>query len=166
MKVEYLFSRSKGIASNLIRWASSHQDLKNIEKENIPSHVAVLLNDTFVIESVFGKGVRLIPYSQWKKKNIELYKIPCTHEYRSSAEIFSHLFEVWGKPYDWLGILYFSYRFIRKIYFKKELGNVNKWERSTHFFCIEFAARLSGSDYSMTTPAKLCDDWLQDVKNG
>ena len=105
MKVEYLFSKSPAWGSRLISWASKYEKLKNIDPKAIPSHVAVLLDDTIVIESVMSKGVRLMPYTKWKEKNTELYKIQWATIDRSGEEIFGHLSAVWGKPYEWRGIL-------------------------------------------------------------
>lgn len=163
MKIDYLFSRNKKWGSRVISWGSSFE---NIGLKDMPSHVAVLINDSMVIESVLGKGVRIAPYKKWKEINEELYKIPCAQPYRSSREVIDELMSIWGKPYDWRGILYFSYCFIRLILLDKPMPAENKWERKTHFFCTEFAGKVSGSNYSMTTPAKMCDEWLKELDDG
>mgnify|MGYP006921285106 CR=1 FL=1 len=56
MKIHYLFSRNKKVGSRLISWASSFF-VKDLGK-NIPSHIAILIDDRFVIESVLEGGVR------------------------------------------------------------------------------------------------------------
>lgn len=162
MKVDYLFSKNNRWGSRLISWASTYEKLDNIDKDKVPSHVAVLLNDKFVIESVMSGGVRMIPYSQWQIKNTEVYRVRCIQDDRPSKEVFDHLARVWGKPYDWRGILYFGYAFIRFIIgIDKQLKQHNPWQRDSHFFCTEFAGRLSGQDHHMTSPAKMCDSFLE-----
>ena len=162
MKIAYLFSKNEKIGSKLIRWASLKEQLR-LSKDEIPSHVAVLMNEEFVIESVLGKGVRMVPYQKWKQINQEVHKIPCTTPERSSAEVFRLLGSVWGKPYDWRGILFFGWAFIiMMINNDKRLPKKNPWQRDSHFFCSEFVSRLTNDDYSMITPAKLCDKLLHD----
>ena len=158
MKVDYLFSRRDKWGSKLICWASR----KEVgDMNHCPSHVAVLMNDKLVVESVFGKGVRIIPYNKWLELNEELYKIPCIQGYRSSKEITDELFHIWGKPYDWRGIMFFAWSFIRFMVFDKPMPKQNKWQRDSHFFCTEYAGRISGTDYSMTTPAKMLKTFLE-----
>ncbi len=66
MKVDYLFSRNpKSTVSKLIAWAAKYEKLK---LDKYPSHIAVLLDETIVVESTLLTGVRMIPYSSWKKK--------------------------------------------------------------------------------------------------
>lgn len=158
MKVDYLFSKNNQIGSRLISWASSKEKL-NLEQ--IPSHMAVLLDDTFVIESTLFTGVRMIPYSKWLEKNKQVYKIPCVSAYRRSKNTLESLMHLWGKKYDWFGILYFFYAFIMLVIFNKELPENNPWQDKNKYFCTEFAAILTGEDFSMSTPAKICNDWLE-----
>jgi hypothetical protein len=161
MKIDYLFSRNKKLGSKLIAWGSGlfKTHIKNLNQ--IPSHVAILLNDTIVIESTLTTGVRMIPYNKWKNINEELYKIP---RQGKGECIKCLLFEVWGKKYDYYGIIYFAAFMFRHLVCGAPLPEKNKWERENYFFCTEFAARLEGYNYSMTTPAKLCNDLLEGVK--
>lgn len=161
MKTDFIFSRNDKLGSKAIAWGSSlfSEHITNLEKDKIPSHVAVLLNDTFVIEAVLTGGVRIIPISEWLKHNELLYKIP--HNPENTAESIKELlFEMYGKKYDWAGITYFAWSMIQYYLFGTSLPKSNKWEREDYFFCTEFAARLTGYNYSMTTPAKLCNDLL------
>lgn len=162
MKIQYVFSRNKKCGSKLIAWASAlfPNHITNL-KNGAPSHVAILLNETIIIESTLTTGVRMLPYNKWKQINEELYKIDRTGKGECVKCL---LFEVWGKKYDWFGILYFTYQMIKHLIFKSNLPDKNKWEREEYFFCTEFAARLEGYNYSMTTPAKMCNDLLEGVK--
>jgi hypothetical protein len=162
MTIHYLFSKNKKCGSKLISWGSAlfPAHTTNLKNE-IPSHVAILVDGVFVIESTLTTGVRVVPYSKWKQINKELYKI----ERNTKGEcIKCLLFEVWGKKYDWFGIVYFAYCMFKHLAFTSHLPNKNKWERENYFFCTEFAARLGGYNYSMTTPAKMCNDLLEGVK--
>lgn len=158
MKVHYLFSRNEKLGSRLICWVSGLL-IKDLEK--IPSHVAVLLDEHFVMESVAFGGVRCVPYSYWKSVNEECYKISCGELEKSKEEVAEAYENIYGKGYDWSGILYFSFCFIRHFLLNYEFPKINKWQNKNKFFCTEFAGRLSKyKKYSMTTPAKMCLDLL------
>lgn len=164
MKIEYLFSKPKSkisVGGHMIRWAS-RKATPELSWEDTPSHVAVLMNDTLVVESTLSTGVHIIPYYRWLQKNIEIAKLPCRMKYRPSAHVFRLMMDVWDKPYDWFGILYFSWAFFKNIVFNERLKDSNPWQRDSHFFCTEFAARLTGVDLSMKTPAMLLHEWTQD----
>lgn len=151
MYIRYIFSHNDQLGSRLISWGTWKFDStvqSNISRDYVPSHVAVLLDNQFVIESTMLSGVRIIPYSAWKKINIELYSVPDIN--RTSEFVEDHLMSIWGKRYDWLGITFFAL----KLLFKR-LPKENKWQNSKTFFCTEFAGRLSGKNYSSTTPAGL-----------
>lgn len=158
MKVDYLFSRRPhSISSSLISWASSKEGFK---LEAYPSHMAVLLDNTMVVESTFTTGVRIIPYSHWIKKNEELYRIPCK-EIRNSQDTLNAAFRLWGKKYDWMGIMYFAWRFLGLMLLKKPLSAKNHWQSDNKYFCSEYAGSLTGQDFSMKSPAKICHEWLE-----
>lgn len=162
MKIQYVFSRNKKCGSKLIAWGSAlfPSHVTNL-KNGIPSHVAVLIDDKFIAESVLTSGVRIVPYKKWASFNEELYRFDRTQK----GECINCLLnEMWGKKYDWFGILYFAYSMSKHLIFNSSLPCKNKWERENYFFCTEFAARLGDYNYSMTTPAKLCNDLLEGVK--
>ncbi len=161
MKVEYVFSRNEKIGSKAIAWGSAlFPDHVSLLDNKIPSHVAVLLDETFIIEAVFSGGVRIIPYSEWLKHNEMLHRIE-EKSVVTIALVQELLFEMYGKKYDWFGILYFGWSMAKHYILGKQLPKTNKWEREDYFFCTEFAARLKGYNYAMTTPAKMCNDLLK-----
>lgn len=164
MKIEYIFSRNEKNGSKLISWGSSlfPEQISNLDKHKIPSHVAILLDDIFIIESTLSTGVRVIPISEWLKHNELLYNIPFENEPIETVR--DLLFEMYGKAYDWFGIIYFGYCMFKYYFFGSIMPKVNKYEREDYFFCTEFAGRLIGYNYSMTTPAKLCNDLLEKRK--
>lgn len=160
MKIDYLFSYRQKLGSWLISWAAESEGL-SLDKN--PSHMAILIDDTWVIESTFFNGVSISPYSKWKKRNIELYKIPDWQAYRRSKEVLTRLTHVWGKGYDWLGIAYFGICYVKLMVFGTALPKRNRWQRPNRYFCTEYAALLSGEDFSMRSPASICNQWLQEL---
>lgn len=160
MKVSYLFSNNKKIGSKIISWGSSLL-VKGLEE--YPSHVAVLLDETFVIESTVKTGVRLVPYEQWKKINNEICKIPCKIEDYPLPLVQELLFEVWGKKYDKLGLIFFGWQILKHWLFKTPIAIKNEWEQEDRFFCTEFAGRVAGKDYSMTSPAEMLQSFLTEL---
>jgi hypothetical protein len=151
MEIDYLFSTNKAIGSKIISWAAKYEKLGLKEP---PSHSAVLLNKTIVIESTALSGVRLIPYTKWLAKNKQIDRIPCPKS-RASKSVFEELTKVWGKPYDKKGILFFAYSYLKLILFKKPLPEINGWESKDKYFCTEFVAILSGCSNSMCSPSKM-----------
>ncbi len=158
MKVDYLFSRRNKWGSRLIAWGSSKQ---NISLEKVPSHMAVLLDESIVVESTLSTGVRIIPYPQWKLINEELYKIRCIKK-RQSKSTLNQAFSLWGKGYDWYGIAFFAWEIIKYLITGEKLSKTNKWQKENRYFCTEYAAILTGEDFSMKTPAEICDMWLKE----
>lgn len=163
MKISYLFSKNGKIGSLLIQWASSFQSFENVKKSRIPSHVAILVDDQWVIESTFFTGVRIIPVSKWAKKNELLYLVE--RPPKESKVFLQKATSVWDKPYDWCGILFFTIKFMKLIMTGEELPKENPWQGKNHYFCTELIGKLESKDYSMTTPAKLCDDLKKEFKD-
>lgn len=164
MKISYIFSRNEKLGSKLISWASG---LLIDDLEKVPSHVAILIEldeiqESLVIESVLDSGVRIIPYSVWLTHNELCYKIPCKDQVSTLDEVLLELKDIWGKKYDWKGILYFGWCFILNLTVDRPFPKENKWQSEDRYFCTEAAARLSGyGKHSMTTPAKMCSDFLK-----
>lgn len=162
MKVEYLFSRTpKSFVSKAISWASSKEGFK---MDQYPSHIAVLLDGTMVVESTFTTGIRIIPYSHWVRKNEELYRIPCSQEHRDGPDTLNAAFRLWGRGYDWMGILFFTWRFLGLMVLGRPLPSKNHWQKKNRYFCSEYAGSLTGEDFSMKSPARICNDWLEVAK--
>jgi hypothetical protein len=164
MQFFYLFSRNQKIGSKLISWASG-LIVKDLEK--IPSHVALLVEledskEHLVVESVLGCGVRIIPYSRWLNLNEQCYKIDSHYNEDQVNTVMAQIGNLWAKKYDWLGLIYFSWRFALHILLNIEFSDVNKLHSKNRFLCTELMGKLKGYDkYSMTTPAKMCSDFLK-----
>ena len=159
MKLDYLFSRSNQIGSKIICWAGSYEQLPHLNN-GIPSHGAVLLDDTWVFESTMLGGVRVIPYSEWLKINEQLYKIPCT-EPRHADEVLELAASLWGSGYDFAGISFFAWRYLGLIILERPLPSVNRWQNPFKHFCTEFMAKLWRKNLSMHSPARVCSELLE-----
>lgn len=162
MKVEYLFSRNKKVGSKLIAWAASFE---KVGLRDNPSHIAVLIDCSWVFESTFCSGVRVVPYKQWKGINEELYRIPCQIRVRDSGETLSKAASLWNKGYDWIGALFFAWRYLGLVLLNKPLPQKNRWENKNKYFCTEFIAQLTGENYSMKSPAKICAEWMEKLND-
>lgn len=163
MKLHILFSNSHLIGSKLISWVSSF----NVsEMEQVPSHSAVLLDGEWVIEAVTGSGVRVIPYRKWKEKNNEIAKIPLDKIKKvTKREDFDDLLnEMWGKGYDFEGLFFFGFALLKHYFLGEPLPKKNTWEQEHCYFCTEFVGRVSGHNYSMTTPAMLYERILKNLE--
>lgn len=151
-KLEYVFSTSDKIGSKTIAWGTDHQ---NTTKYKTPSHVSILINDCMIIESTLTTGVRIIPYYAWmlSGNNVE-HKITCTN-HREWDEVMQSVLRLWGRKYDYLGILYFTWRLLLERYFKLKLPLKNKLQSKKRFFCVELIENLTQGNYEMTSPAAL-----------
>lgn len=153
--IDYLFSKNYKIGSKLISWGTKH--LTNIE--DVPSHVAILVNNRWVHESTLDSGVRVISYSEWLNINIEVKKITGKPtEYRVIKNIFK---DIKNKKYDWLGVTYLGLCLIPNKAFNVKLPAVNKWQDNDKYFCTEAVEKLIGlSDCSMKSPVQLLNELL------
>lgn len=163
VRLYYLFSKNNKIGSKIISWFSGLL-VKDLEK--IPSHMAVLIEgegsiEPLVFESTLTSGVRILPYKNWLTINEECYKVPCKKE-KTHAEVFSYVYKYWGRKYDWAGVAYFGWCFLKHYLFKSPFPEENAWQSDEKYFCNELGGEISGYEkYSMVTPAKMCSDFLK-----
>jgi len=155
--IDYVFSKNSKIGSKIIRWSTKH--LSN--QKNIPSHVAVLVNNRWVFESTLFTGIRIISYKKWLEINTEVNKISGKNmEYSKIKLIFKDLK---NKKYDWLGIVYFGYRLFLNKFLNKKIPKNNKLQCDNKYFCSEAAGLIrNNNDYSMSAPVQM----MEDFKNG
>jgi hypothetical protein len=104
-------------------------------------------------------GVRIVPYEKWLENNELLYYIRHNHDLSNEA-VLRKAASLWGRPYDWRGIAYFTWRYLGLILFKKPLPMRNHGHSRGAYFCTEYAALILGRDCSMISPAKLCAQLL------
>lgn len=148
-----LFSKKHTFGSYLIRQGSYWVNDHSYSFNEVPSHVAVLIDDTYVIESIIHDGVRIIPYNKWLERNIEIIKIPINKIQETPKSL---MFEMWGKSYDNKGLFYFAICVLKNKLFNTPLPKTNIYEQEDSFFCTEFASRIyDGDTGSMRTPLQL-----------
>lgn len=156
VKVQYLFSQSDLIGSKAIVWGTKHQypDLKPSE---IPSHVAILINNKWVFQSTLEDGVHVMGYKAWKEINREVKKLNCA-ETRYYEDIKAMFKELKGQKYDWGGVVYMGLHLAKQKLFRTELPSENKWHDKDKYFCCEVMAKMTGLDYQMTSPVQVMVD--------
>lgn len=151
VKVDYLFSKNHKIGSKLIRWGTAFLSLST---KKIPSHVALLINNKWVIESTLESGFRVISYNKWKSFNIELFKLRCIQG-RTFKEIKELYKPLKNKKYDYLGVIYFSWRIALMKFLGIPKPKKNLFEHKDKYFCCEVISKMTGVSYEMTAPVEL-----------
>lgn len=159
MCVHYLGSRNKKIGSRLIAWGSS---LLFPKMKKVPSHVAILVDERWVLESTLFSGTRVYPYKKWKEINEELYKIECINHF-GHKNVFKEFRAIKGKKYDYAGLIYFGYRIFLNTAFNIPIPTKNRWNNKNRFFCSEVIGSLTSRNYEMKTPAGVIDDLLKGI---
>lgn len=151
-KLEYIFSVSSKPGSKTISWGTKHQNTSSLPT---PSHVSLLVNNWLILESTLTSGVRIIPLEAWKKSgNTIIYSVKCIKK-REWEDLIKSVFKLYGRKYDYLGILYFSYRIILQKFLNIPLPTKNKLESPNKYFCVELIEQVTKEDYEMTSPVQL-----------
>lgn len=149
VKLDYLFSRNEKMGSKLISWAGS----KLVPLDKVPSHVAILVNEKWVLESTLDKNVRVIGYNAWLELNEELYKVSGGDlEFDLIKSLYKALE---GHKYDWGGIAYYAIRFALYYAFKLPIPYKNLLQSENKYFCCEVIGKLNNINYSMTAPVEV-----------
>lgn len=156
-KVAYVASvkrDKKYKGSRLISWGT-----KTLEPTLEPcSHLCIILRKTLVIESTLTTGVRIIPYNHWIKKNRVVHSFEKEYDGKLSQYIPLVMDKMWGKDYDYPGILYFAWRLALWLFLRIALPKVNKWNSPEKRFCVE----IFGEKLGMTSPVQMVARWLKD----
>ena len=152
--LHYLFSKNEKIGSKIIRWATKHL----VEAKDVPSHVALLVNERWVFESTLFTGIRVIPYKKWLEINSEVKKIKC-REHREYTKLRAIYDRIKKKKYDWPGIIYFGWFLLLNKITGLPIPKVNKWQSESLYFCSEAIAEvLDMPDHGMKSPAEMMVD--------
>lgn len=154
--MRFLYSKNNKIGSRLISWAARFENLSY--KEDKPSHVALLLDNGLVIESTFKEGVRIVPFEAWSKINQTIMSIKLDVP---DTLLYKETYGLWGKKYDWAGIIYFAICYLGLILFKRPLPHKNKWQTSNKYMCTELVGKLTDTPYHMVSPAKMLELMLE-----
>lgn len=154
MKVSlaYLFSKNDKIGSKLISWATLRLAK---ETTNIPSHIAILVNNKWIFESTLASGIRIVSYKDWLTINTQTHCIPAEPiEYEKIKQLFKSLK---GKKYDYMGIVYFGWRILLNMCFNLRMPTKNKFQSNSRYFCSEVAGKLLNIDSQMLSPVELLE---------
>lgn len=150
------FSRNEKIGSKVIRWGTAE---KGEHPDEVPSHYFMIFFRKIVLESRLESGVRITYWGAFLKKNtiIKLFVPAGEAEKREKrGRMFSRILEnTYGKAYDFMAVLYYSYRILLKKWFGKKMPKKNKWNHEDKFFCDEIYSEVSGEDMSMKSPNDL-----------
>lgn len=151
--VHYLFSKNKKIGSKIIRWGTEHLE-SSVAKDEVPSHVAILVNERWVFESTLETGVRRIAYKEWLENNTEVGKYKCQTP-RTLEEVIGYFRSIKDKKYDYYGLTYFGIWIGLNKFFKVKIPKENKWGKDDMYFCCEVMGEMLGLDYNMTSPVQV-----------
>lgn len=153
VKIDYIFSKNKKIGSWIIRKGTAFlcPDIKNT-----PSHVAVLIDEKWIIESTVEHGFRFIPYKKWLEINEETHKIKCLQNW-TFQKIKSLYKPLKNHKYDYLGVVYFGWRVALRKLFRVKMPKENLLDHENKYFCCEIISKMTGVSYKMTAPVQLLD---------
>lgn len=155
------YSKSQKIGSKLIRWGTKDNGETSQE---VPSHYFIVFFRKIVIESKLESGVRVTYWGAFQQKNtIVKLLVPIGEQEKreKTGNMFKGLLEKsYGRPYDYMGVLYFAYRIILKKMFGWSMPEKNYWESPDKFFCDEIFSIVSGRDMSMKSPNDLMKEMV------
>jgi hypothetical protein len=158
-KVLFVASRKKDrkiLGSRLIAWSTSR-----LEPQIAPcSHLAIILRKTLVIESTASTGVRIMPYEAWARDNEVVHAFEKPYKGVLSQYIPQLMRKLWDVDYDYLGIAYFAWRMLLRIYLGRPLPKTNPWESEDRRYCVEIFG--DKSELSMVSPIQLVARWYSD----
>lgn len=149
--IHYIFSRNKKIGSYIIR-EGSHFLAPNIE--DAPSHVCLLIDNKWIVESTLEYGFRVISYKKWLKINEELYKIKSKDQWTMEM-IKKHYKPLKNKEYDYWGVIYFGWSVVLMKLFGIQKPVKNKLNSENKYFCTEVIGKMTNTNYEMTAPIEL-----------
>lgn len=151
VEVHYLFSKNKKIGSWIIRKGTA---FLAPEIKETPSHVAILIQNKWVVESVLEDGFRVIPYSKFKTINTVQHKVRCVQEWTMTQikDLFKPLKH---QKYDYAGVIYFGIRIALKLLLGIPKPVKNRWHSKNRYFCSEVVGKMTGTSYEMTAPVEL-----------
>lgn len=150
--ISVIFSKNKKIGSWVVR-AGSYWEA-DVPFNECPSHVAVLVDNRWVVESTVTDGFRVISYKKWLELN-ELIGFSDELNNIDYKTVFRQFRSKKGARYDWMGVAYLGWRLALKLIFKRPLPKTNAWHSPDKYFCSEVISKLTGRNYEMTTPARL-----------
>ena len=153
VQISYLFSRRPKFLSKVIALGAKYSISELRHSSKIPSHTAYLINNRYVVESVFEGGYRVLSYNKWKEINELIAVVPAGTRTMTYLKEKTRKFE--GRSYDMWGALYLAMCVALKIFFRIPIPKHNRLHKPHQYFCCELIGELEGKDYAMKSPAKV-----------
>lgn len=156
--VFYFFVKKDKCGAKLIRWGTK---LPGQSMEDTPSHMGIVMNGKWSIDSTMFSGVEMDYFPEYIKEYKEVAIYQDTEETRNSSEVAAELMtRARRSTYDWKAILYFAWRKACHKFLKVTMPQQNKWEDPNSWFCNEIYEIVKGKDYSMASP----NDVMQEME--
>lgn len=148
----FLFTTSNKIGARLIRWATGEKcshfatafDCENPDGKGIIFH------------STLTQGVHLEWFGEWIKHNKIVFALKCSQsDLLSEEKVYQALLNgYYGKKYDWLGFVKFSFYAVRRKLSGRAIPqNIGDGSRN-NYLCTEIAEGIKGVHPSLV-PAHL-----------
>lgn len=151
-----IYSRSKSNSKLFSRAISFFSKQEEDKLENVPSHMALVFGQRFMVEARGADGVHLNFFSTFLKDNeiIEIYDYKRGNEVglQDRKLIIEACLKYHGKKYDFIGVLWFAFYIIRKWAFGTPLPEENKWDGENRFFCSELMSFIDSRDHETSDP--------------
>jgi len=154
--VSIIFSKNKKIGSWLIRLGTTFLSKNPLNR--VPSHVAILIANRWVFESVVVSGVRVVPIKTWLEQNELIASISWGEVKYSKLKY--ELKASLGKKYDYLGLIYFSWRIFLYICLNISFPKRNAGHNPHKYFCSEVVGKITKQDYSLKAPVQIMDELI------
>lgn len=106
------------------------------------SHFAFMLDTKIVFQSTFSKGVHLSWLQNFLSINTVVHRIDLSLPLETEEKIYLCMIGREGKPYDFVSLIYLSYRFLKHKLFNTPLPSRNKLANSHADVCVELASCL------------------------
>ena len=117
------------------------------------SHVALQMGP-WVLHAT-GRGVHAQTAMAFWRQNEIIYKLPLWDI--SIDRVLKRFAEREGRPYDFMGVLYFGVHLLTRRYFRVVAPKINLWQESGMDFCVELVGHLIGrkAEDNLLTPYQL-----------
>lgn len=148
--VFYFFVKKDKVGAKLIRWGTKRKDQ---DMQNTPSHMGIVMNGMWSIDSTISNGVEMDYFPEYVKDYEAVAVYRDLGEIRKPGEVAAEIMKkARHAKYDWKAVLYFGWRRALEIFFKIPMPKKNKWESKNSWFCNEMYELVRGDDYSMASP--------------
>lgn len=152
--IKISFTKNDLIGSKIIRKISSGSE--NIQ--DIPSHIAWVFFDKFVVESTFPFGMKINYYDYFSDKHAIVKEFVLKEDVKARdimLKMVSILDKYYGMGYDHLGVFYQAGYILLMRLIGRPISKKNAWEERQRVSCQEIFKEHFGIDTSLSTPLDL-----------